>query len=582
MEPTQPNPPDAPARAAPARQQPATAFRIGEWLVEPRLNRLSRTGEEVRLEPKVMTLLVYLAGRPGELVPREELESVVWAGTVVSYDALTGAVQKLRKALGDNPRDPRIIETISKKGYRFIGEVQGMPSGSAAGGPAVAAAARGTAGKRRLRPGWWLALAALPVLVLVVWLALVQRPGVLSAGGLAPATPSGPSIAVLPFENLSAGSGQAYFSAGITQDLITELSKTPGLLVIARNSVFPYRDSPESPQAIGQALGARYLVTGSVQRMDRRLRINARLVEAASGRTLWAERFDRELSDVLAVQDEITRRIVTSLQVSLAAEDREALGHRFATRFEAYDLFLQAQHEYGRSLEGNRAARELYRRVIELEPAFARAYGGLALTHFRDALEAYTDSPEDSIRKASALAERALALDPGLPQVHLVKSQVQMFKKDYAGAVEELNRALELRPSYADAYASLGWTLHFAGELEPAEEAVERAIRLNPVIPVAYHVVLGGIHYTTGRYREAVELLEQGRRMNPEHYRLRLWLAAAYAQSGRLEDARWEVDELLALNPAPSAEVLGQMFPFRDPAHLDHLVQGLRKAGMPR
>lgn len=563
-------------------QDAQAPFRIGEWRVEPGLNRLNRDDEEIRLEPKVMAVLVYLVHRPGELVSREELEADVWAGSVVGYDALTGAIQKLRKALGDHPKEPRIIETISKKGYRFIAEVQDVLDEAIVAGPAEAAAGEAAIGNRKPRIARWLPLALLLLIGVLVWLAIVERQSLPPKVEPAPTIlPSNPAIAVLPFDNFSGDAGQTYLSNGITEDLITELSRASGLLVIARNSSFQFMDSLESPQQIGKTLRVQYLLKGSVQRSGERIRIRTRLINASSGRTLWAERYDRELKDVFALQDEITHRIVTSLQITLATAQREASNHRFTTSFEAYDWFLRAQYQYSLGLEGNRVARDLYRRSVELDPGFARAYGGLALTYFRDAIEAYAGVPQSSIRKASELANKAMALDPGLPQVYLVKSQIEMFKKNYPGSVAELRHALELRPSYADAYASLGWTLHFAGQLDQAKAAVEQAIRLNPVIPVPYHVVLGSVLYTKGQYREAVDLLEQGRDMNPEHYRLRLWLAAAYAQSRRLDDADWEVSELLALNPAPSLSALRQMFPFRDGAHLDHLIEGLRMAGMP-
>lgn len=571
-------------RLHPHTQDVQRSFRIGEWRIEPEFNRLYRDHEHVRLEPKVMAVLVYLSHRPGELVSREELESVVWAGSVVSYDALTGAIQKLRKALGDHPKDPHIIETISKKGYRFIAPVEVIRSKSGkVRGPTDSGVSETIAempGPGLIRGLLW---TLIPLLGVLIWLTVVQWRSSPSLQGELPSLtlPSAPAIAVLPFENLSADEGQLYFSRGITEDLITELSGISGLLVMARNSTFQFAESLESPQQIGERLGVQYLLRGSVQRLGARIRIHTRLISAVSGRTLWAERYDRELSDLFALQDEITDRIVISLQVTLSSAQRDAPGQQFTVSFEAYDRFLRAQYQYGLGLEGNRIARDLYREAIELDPAFARAYGGLALTYFRDAIEAYATLPNGSIREASELANQAMALDPGLPQVYLVKSQIEMFKKNYSGSVEQLRHALELRPNYADAFASLGWTLHFAGQPDQAKSAVEQAIRLNPVIPVPYHVVLGSVQYTTGHYREAVDLLERGRDMNPEHYRLRLWLTAAYAQSGRLDDAEWEVSELLAINPTLSLSALHQMFPFRDRAHLDHLIEGLRIAGMP-
>lgn len=558
-------------------------FVIENWTVDPALNRISRGEEATRLEPKVMDLLVYLANRPGQMVSREEIESVVWSGTVVSYDALTGAVQKLRRAFDDDSRAPRIIETISKKGYRLIAQVNGEEAGIDRAPPAPGYTSR-TAMRRSSRGvPWWPIASALLLAAALAWILLATRQEPPSAGQTTPATASEPAIAILPFDNLSADPEHEYFSHGITEDLITDLSKIPGLLVIARNSVFTYQGSRETDRQIGEKLGVQYLLRGSVQRQGERLRINARLVDIRNGGTVWAERFDRIPSDVFAIQDEITTNIATSLQVNLAAERSAMMDYRIAAGIEAYDAFLRAQYQYGRgSRDSNERARELYRQAIAIDPGFGRAYGGLALTYFRDALDGYTTSPDFDIRQAAQLADRAMALNPNLPQVYFVRGQVEMFRRNHLAAAEEFDRALALRPSYADAYAALGWMLHFAGQQQKALEAVEKAIRLNPIPPVPYFVILGGIQYTLGQYADAVAILERGRAMdaNPQRSRLRLWLAAAYAQSGRLDDAAWEINELTAVGLAPSLEQLERMFPFKDPAQLQHVLEGLRKAGL--
>ena len=273
-------------------QGPAIAtdspFRVGEWQVDPRANELTRGGETVRLEPKAMRVLCLLAARPGGVIYREELEAQAWAGMVVTSDALTNAIIKLRKALGDEARSPRYIETVSKSGYRLIAEV--CPGTGA--GPAVR-------GRGRLR---WIGLAFLLLAVGLGGLLLFY------GGGDAPAPDSAgrlperwPGIAVLPFDNLGGDPAQDWFAHGIAEDLITDLSQIHGLRVVARNSSFAYQDSPEPETRIARELGVDYLLQGSVQRAGGRVRINVRLTDGGEGGNLWAQRFDRQVKDIFDI-----------------------------------------------------------------------------------------------------------------------------------------------------------------------------------------------------------------------------------------------------------------------------------------
>ena len=316
-------------------------FLVADWTVDASANRLWRDGTEVRLEPKVMSVLVYLAGHPGQVVSRDELETKVWTGMVVGYDAVTNTIIKLRRALGDDPRAPRIIETISKQGYRLIADVgptvgEGpTPDAVAPEKPAPAATA---AGPRR-RP---LALAAglLALLLAAAFVAfyIFQLSHEGTDAVSSPVQP--PSIAVLPFDNPTADASQEYFSNGITEDLITDLSKVSGLLVVARESAFAYKDSAESSGRIGRELGARFLLRGSLRREGQQLRLNVRLIDTRDGRALWAERYDRQLDDIFRIQDELAAEIVSALEVKLAPEDRRRLARNHEASVEAYDRTL--------------------------------------------------------------------------------------------------------------------------------------------------------------------------------------------------------------------------------------------------
>jgi len=560
-----------------------SSFFVADWRVESDTLRIFHADSEVRLEPKVMQVLVYMAGKPGEVISREELEANLWAGRVVGYDAVANTIIKLRKAFGDDSRHPRIVETIPKTGYRLIASVErsfpepGRLSDLGTQSPEGEKSNRSVLG--RPVP---LILAALILLVMGVWL---LQPGEDPSsnpdrfGSTAPQEK--PSIAVLPFLNVGANPDQEYFSDGITEDLITDLSKVQGLDVVARNSVFVYKGSQENEQVIGRELGVRYVLKGSVQRAVNRLRLNVQLTDVAGGRNLWAERYDRELGDIFRIQDELAARIVSAMEVELAPTDRHRLSRNYIASVNAYDEFLRGLDYHGRrSPEDSLSAKVHFRKAIELDPRFARAYAGLALAYSRDAIDGWGPSVRESLDQAFELVERALQLDDSIPQLYFVMSQVKLFQRDYAAAIENIEEAIVRNSSYADGYALLGWILHFAGRPEEGLGFMQRAIRLNPRVPAIYRLVLGAIHYARGDLEQAIELLRTGAEISPNYQQLRVWLAAAYAAAGLMEEAEWETAEILTISPSFSLQSVQTAFPFRDPLYRDRFVADLRKAGL--
>lgn len=545
-------------------------------MVEPATGRLVRDGEEVALEPKVMDVLVYLARHPGRVIGREELEAAVWSGRVVSYDAVTNAIIKLRRAFGDDPRKPRVIETLSKKGYRLIAAVEPVAEATAdAASPLAPAAAARRHSLYKVKPFGY-ALAALLVAAMAAWW---LRDGAGPDRTAAPA-PEGVAIAVLPFENLAGDPSQDYFSNGITEDLITELSKIPDLTVIARGSAFAYAKA-DSLERVRSELGVRYVVRGSARREGERVRVNAQLIDAVHGRHLWAERYDATLEDTLALQASITREIAGVLEVRLAREPGGVAG-RYTASVEAYDYFLRGLDHYGRrSPDDLGSARAYFEQAIALDPSFARAYANVGLAHLQQVIGGWDEDPDASLDRAQAMAQQALSLDESLAEIYFVSAFVALFRHEHEDAIRALDRALALRPSYADAYALLAWVLHFAGRPEQARPTMERAIRLNPRVPSAYLMTRSEIDFLQGRYQDAIAGLERAHEINPNHPRIQLLLAAAYAHAGRTDDARWTVEQVALLYPTVSRSRLQRTFPFRDRAHLDHLLDGLRKAGLP-
>ena len=558
------------------RSTVTTTFNVGDWTIEPAANRMFRAGQEIRLEPKVMRVLAYLVEHHGEVVSRHDLEANVWTGMIVTDDAVTNTVLKLRRALGDDARNPRYIETIAKAGYRLVAET-GFPETKTE--PALVEPASDLVGRsQRL---WFKTLiAGLGVLLggSILWWATVPTNAPPSAAD----DPSEikPVIAVLPFANLSSDPEQEYFANGVTEDLITDLSKLAGLRVVARDSAFAYKDSGETAVEIGSQLHARFLLTGSVQRAAEQLRINIRLIDTKDGSNRWAERYERKTTDIFRLQDEITNNVVSVLQLELSSGDRQRLIKDYATNIEAYDLFLRGLDHFGRrSGESSELAKEFFEAAIAIAPNFARAYASLALAHTRAVFDGRGISPKESLAIAESLARKAHQLDDKLPQVHFVSAEVAMYRGDYVAALDHVSRAIELKPSYADGYALSGWILHWAGRPAEGLHAIDKAMELNPRVPGVYFLVKGALHYEREQIAEATRLLEKAVEKNPNYNLVRVFLAAAYVASGNLDDASWQVEEILSLNPEFTLTYLQDVAPIRDPNYKDRFLRDLQRAG---
>ena len=560
---------------------PDPRFTVGDWLVDPDANEIHLGRKTLKLEPKVMRVLCLLAEHPGKVISREELESRAWSGMVVSYDAVSNTIIKLRKAFGDDSRSPSYIETISKSGYRLIAEVGQVPSATSVAEPErpehPVQSTRLVSPRKRLLPALTFLLA---VVAAILWLMSPEDDPPRQTESPAP---SKPAIAVLPFDNLSGDPGQEYFANGFTEDLITDLSKLSGLLVVAPNSAFSYKGSVEDERTIGRELGVDYLLKGSVQRSGGRVRINVRLTDSHTANNLWAERYDREIDDIFAIQDELAAQIVSALEVEIAPEDRKRLARNYVASVQAYDEFLKGLDHYGRrSFEDNELAKFHYERAIELDPGFARAYAGLALVYSRDVVDGWDLAARGSLERAAVLADKAQQLDPSVPQIYFVKGQVELFRRNYEEAIHHAEHAISIKPNYADAHALLAWILHFAGRPREGLASMEHAVRLNPRVPSIYLLVRGALYYSQGDIDKALGDFEPAVDMNPSFQQLRIWLAAAYAAAGRLEEAAWESGEILALYPEFSVSYVERGFPIRDPTYLERFVSDLLKAGLPR
>jgi TolB-like protein/DNA-binding winged helix-turn-helix (wHTH) protein len=578
------------------RDQPANqwswqeAFRVGDWLVDPAANRLRRADREVRLEPKVMHVLLYLVEHHGKVVSRRDLESAVWRGMIVTDEAVTNSVIKLRRALDDDARRPRYIETIPKTGYRLIAQpvatVAESPADDALvaqdpGGVPPSNGPRGPERGRR-RSAWLAAGAAVFFALTAGWWALRPIPPAAEMPMQVPGTsPEPPVIAVLPFENLAPDPAYDYFADGVTEDLITDLSKLSGLHVLARQSVQPYRGSSKTESEIGLELGARYLVRGSTRRDGDSLRVNVRLVDVADGVNRWAERYDRQLAGIFQVQDEITARVVAALQIELVPGERARLVRRYYTSVEAYDHYLRGLDLLGRrSGPDNAEAKAYFERAITLDSGFALAYAGQSQAYAQDAVYERGPRVVESLKQAESLARQALAIDANLPQTAYVLGFVEMFKGNLAAAVAEVSRAIELRPSYADAHALMARILHFAGRPDDGMHAMQRAVALNPQVPALYRMVWGSLLYQLERYDEATHQLQNSVESSPGILLSRLYLAAVYAATGEQEAASWEIEEIRIRLPEFTLDSLEYGFPYRDPRLRERFVADLKRAGL--
>lgn len=548
---------------------PNNPFQIGEWLVDPDTGFIEKDGQSTKLEPKVMDLLLYLAQRPGKVIPREELEQAIWAGTVVGYDALTSAIIKIRKAFGDNSRNPWLIETLSKKGYRFIAQVSDAQTVVRAT-PASSVPQVGQANRNAYIA---FAVFALVFLGTVLGWFLLHR--------TAPIPTEHPSIVVLPFANLSGDPNFEYFSDGITEDITTDLSKLSGLLVIAPNSANNYKNQPLSLKSVAKALNVRYVVEGSVRRAGKEIRITAKLIDAHTGSHMWAERYDRQLQDIFAVQDDVTRNIVDALALSLTDEEKQRVAHRYTSSVEAYDLLLQGQAFYARSSkDDNVRARERYLKAIEMDAKFARAYAALALTHAEDFRFGWSKDPAESLQQAINLAHQGVALDDTIPQTNWVLGYVLVSNKQYAKAADAAERAIAVDPNNADAYTTLAYSRVYQGRSREAITLVRKAMRLNPHYPAQYPSILGRAYYHLGHYEEAVDILRAAIEKNPVRTPPRLYLILSYVALGHMDDASWEVDQLRVNDPGFMLATVEQTLPVADPQQLAKMKSDLQRAGL--
>jgi adenylate cyclase len=392
--------------------------------------------------------------------------------------------------------------------------------------------------------------------------------------------PDRPSVVVLPFANLSRDPAQEYFSDGVTEDLITGLSQVSGLFVIARNSAFTYKGKPVEVREVGRDLGVRYVLEGGVQRAGSRVRITAQLVDATTGYHIWAERYDREVTDIFALQDEVTRQIVRAMAVKLTAAETGRLGRTPTGVLEAYDLVLRGSEERKRTTrEGNAEARRLFVKALDLDPEYAAAHVGLSWAHLQS-WQFLWSTDREGLERARELAERAIALDGTLANAYHVLGQIYLWKKDHERAIELARRAVELAPSDADGYEALAEIQAWSGRPDESIRLIRHAMRLNPRYPYFYLWALGHAYYLSERRQEALDAFGRIIEQNPNFLPAHAYRAVLLDELGRPESAREAWGRADQLSPEASLSTFRERLPYRRPADLERILAAARRAGM--
>jgi adenylate cyclase len=385
---------------------------------------------------------------------------------------------------------------------------------------------------------------------------------------------------VLPFANMSSDPEQEYFSDGMTEDITTDLSKISSLLVISRNSAFTYKGKSAKAQDISREMGVRYVLEGSVRKAGERVRITAQLIDATTDHHLWAERYDRPLTDIFAVQDEVVQKIVLALRVKLTPEEQARFKRAPTNNLEAYDYFLRGeQFLFRMTKETTIQTRQMFEQALELDPHYAATYAALSFTYWIEWFSQWSADPQN-LQRAHELAQKAIALDESLPLAHLCLGWMYLIIKQYDSAQTEMERAIVLDPNNAGGYDGLALLLNAVGQPEEAIEAAKKAVRLD-LHQWGHLNALGQACLTARRYEEAIAAFKRVLAYNPNHWAAHWGLAIIYSELGREEEAKAAGSEMLRIMPQFTVERWKQMAPEKNPVAVERLAAALQKAGLP-
>ena len=522
-------------------------FCFADHTLDTERRELYRGPEPIAVEPQVFDLLIYLMENRDRVVSKDDLIASVWGGRIVSDSTLTSRINAARKAVGDSGEEQRLIRTIARKGLRFVGEVRTQPTGAE---PADASGLPPDQVHERSRP-------ALPL-------------------------PDRPAVAVLPFINMSGDPEQEYFSDGISEDIITALSKLRWFFVIARNSSFIYKGKAVHMKQVAEELGVGYVVEGGVRKSGDRVRITAQLNDVVTGSHIWAEHYDRSLADVFAVQDEITEAIVAAIEPQLYAAENVHAKRKPPDSLDAWDLVMRALSHYWRvTRQDNVVAQALLEKAISIDPNYGQAHGLLAASHTFSAHMGWED-----MGKIAPTAERAAAAailaDSEDPWAHYALGNVYMFARRFDDSLAEFELALRLNPNFSLAQGYYGLALAYCARWEEGASAASRALRLSPRDPFSaiYYGIAAYAQFIGRNYDEAMRLAREGIRERRDFVGAHRVLTAAAGLAGQAEVATAALQELRRVQPNISLAWVTNQMPIKLDSEREHYLEGLRRAGL--
>jgi TolB-like protein/Tfp pilus assembly protein PilF len=520
---------------------------FGDYDIDVERRELRRAKAPVHVEPQVFDLLVYLVNNRDRVVSKDDLIASVWGGRIVSDSTLTSRINAVRNAVGDSGEDKKLIRTIARKGFRFVGAVHMQPGGDE---PAHFINPPPNEIQEQSRP-------ALPL-------------------------PDRPAIAVLPFINMSGDSEQEYFSDGISEDIITALSKLRWFFVIARNSSFIYKGKAVHMKQVAEELGVGYVVEGSVRKAGNSVRITVQLNDVATRSHIWAERFDRSIADVFAVQDEITEAIVAAIEPQVYAAENFRAKRKSPDSMDAWDLVMRALSHYWRvTRQDNVVAQALLEKATAIDPSYGQALGVLATSHTFSAHMGWED-----MATATPVAERAalaaILADSEDPWAHHALGCVYLFTRRFDDSLAEFELALRLNPNFSLAQGYYGLALSYCGLWEEANKAARRALRLSPRDPFSavYYGIAAYAYFVGRNYDEAIRLSRDGLRQRSDFVGAHRVLTSAAGMAGKTDIASAALQELRRAQPNISlAWIAGQM-PIKLEADRAHYLEGFSRAGL--
>jgi len=523
-------------------------YRFNEFILDTHRFEILKKGSLLHVEPQVVELLVLLIENRDRMVSKDEINEKIWKGRIVSDAALSSSIKMARQALDDDGRKQAVVRTIHKKGFRFVAKVNTEEPSSDESDLIEAQANK---------------------------LVINQDDSIKDQ-----VKTSKPSIAVLPFANMSGDPEQEFFSDGITEDIITALSRISNLLVVARHSTLRYQGKAVDIKQVGQEQGVRYVLEGSVRKSGNRIRVNAQLIDVVTGHHKWAERYDRDLDDIFVVQDEITQNVAVELQVKLVTGERSRSLATGTGCVEAWELATRAKPLIESHVRDDAiVARRLVVEALELDSNYATAWIMLGWTYWEEAVWEWGSEPEESMQKALEAVQKALAVDPTYSSSYALLGNIHMQRGETEQAIAMSEKAVELAPSDSGTWALLAMVLIETGRVMEGIQKLKSAIRLCPFPPAWYLSVLGSGYHLNGDNELAISILEQAVEREPNSALSRLWLASALVETGKVNEAQYVARTTLDI--APALSIGSCVKSIINSAEPDRIQKNLLAAGFP-